>query len=89
MAGRPTPIALSPSAGSTFGLTDKDIRDFQEICQAEGIVVTDDDAADAARRVVILYRMLLGRIPEDPAESGQLAGSNTASLSLRSPGKVD
>ena len=84
------PVTPSPSnVESTFGLAREDIREFRDICRAEATVMTDDEAADAARRVVILYRMLLGRIPEDPAGSAQLGGSNTAPLSLSPPGKVD
>lgn len=77
------------SIESTFGLSDEDIREFRQICREEGVALDEHEAADRARAVLTLYRLLLGPIPEDPSVSQEPLGSNVVPLSSLPSGKVD
>jgi hypothetical protein len=72
--------ATSSESQSTLGLTEQDVQDFQRLCSEAGISLADDDVADTARRVVVFYRTLVGRLPEDPDHEAP-EGSNSDALS--------
>lgn len=58
------------SAASASLLTPEDIREFRELLRVHcEIEVDEDEAAIRAHELVMLYRMLLGPIPEDPQAS--------------------
>ena len=65
---------------SSFGLTADDVRKFREICTSVGVLLTENEVADSARGVLVLYRMLLGPLPEDPTKPEVSVGSNVGRL---------
>jgi len=54
-----------------FGLTEAEVRRFQDILRREGEAeVTLDQAWARAIELLSLFRMLLGPLPKDPANTG-------------------
>lgn len=73
---------------SSFGLTAADVREFREICASAGFSLTETEAADRARAVLVFYRMLVGPLPEDPGQHPAPTGSNIGSLASWPPRKL-
>lgn len=84
------PYLTSRDPGSVpFVLTPPDIREFQQLLREHcGVVLDDAEAAVRANELVMLYRVLLGPIPEDPELPAESAGSNTVAIGLERRGKV-
>lgn len=60
-----------------FALTAEEIREFQEIVRSEtGTELDAQEAWARANELVALFRMLIGRIPEDAGSDHDFPSSN-------------
>lgn len=63
------------------GLSREKVIEFQRLVREEcGLELPIEEAWARATRLVTLYRMLMGPIPEDPESGPRDAGSNLAHL---------
>jgi len=86
---RPAPLSRECDDAVGPALTSEDILEFQRLMREHcGLVLDEQQAQVRANELVMLYRVLLGPIPEDPQNSADSARSNIRALARIEPGKV-
>lgn len=71
-----------------MSLSDERIEEFKKICEANGVVLTFDEAREEARQLMILVQILAQPLPNEIAEHERYVRAGQEEV-LYSPGPDD